>query len=731
MSTVEGSEAGMSHTATNLQRSTSTTSTKIGDQGALSRGGTLRKRQSLKKSGSLMRRGSRKSLRAGSIKGMRDDEDSFNSVYHSPVPTSGNPTEVLANRFQAWRKLLKDLITYFREIQTSYEQRSKSLLKVSNVLNNTTAPSLFMSEGGLDDATRILRGFHKQSVTDANKSKDIENDVITQLNGLRSDLSQKIKEIKSLSGDFKNSVEKERDQTRKAVSALQDALAASEADPSTAGGKNDPFIIKLSVDRQVERQIEEENYLHRAYLNLEGSGRELESIVVGEIQKAYNAYAGILRREADAAHSTIDDLRAGPIGMHKDHEWEHFVENDPHFVNPNVPLRSIENIHYPGKFNPAAAEIRAGMLERKSKYLKSYTPGWYVLSPTHLHEFKSADHIHTQQPVMSLCLLDQRLGSKSANDASSHKFSLKGRQSGGVHRGHSWVFRAESFDTMMAWYDDILNLTEKPSAERNEFVRRHARSVSAGSQKASSISSDGVEDDEADEVPYSANQSVKREVIDPPPKRPSPGGRFPSDINVERLKSTPQATSQSSGSSYQEQEPMMAGAVAQSRSAAAPVETQPQQDQSNSSPVLMKQQQTYVGDEPAHQRHSLQRGNSVHNTSSGAGGAGHNSSHEASDLEEPSQGGSKAREPAAMLGADFVGAGTGDAKSTISSSAASTEYPQEVEERQDQTTQTATDHTSRGGLRPTGHLFPSVLRHDTEMSVRQLHVPGEWTQESS
>lgn len=233
-----------------------------------------------------------------------------------------------------------------------------------------------MSEDGVDDAARILRGFHKQSVAEANKSKDIESDVITQLNGLRSDLNQKIKEIKSLSGDFKNSVEKEKDSTRKTVAALQDALATAESDPASATGKSDPFIVRLAVERQVEKQIEEENYLHRAYLNLEGSGRELESIVVGEIQKAYNAYAGILRREADAAHSTIDDLKAGPIDMPKDHEWDAFVENDPHFVNPHVPLRQIEDVHYPGKFNPVASEIRAGMLERKSKYLKSYTPGW-------------------------------------------------------------------------------------------------------------------------------------------------------------------------------------------------------------------------------------------------------------------------------------------------------------------------------------------------------------------
>lgn len=298
---------------------------------------------------------------------------------------------------KAWRKLLKDLITYFREVQASYEARSKALMKVSNVVNNTNAPSLFLADGGINDANRILRDYHKQSVVESNKARDIESDVIAQLSGLRADLGSKIKEIKSLSGDFKNSVEKEKETTRKAVAHLEDALAAVDVDPSAVVGKGDPFVVRLAVDRQIERQIDEENYLHRvsnapgmpraclltllckAYLNLEGSGRELESIVVGEIQKAYNALAGILKRDADEAYDTVERLRAGPISMPKDREWTQFVEHDPHFVNPRTPLRRIEDIEYPGKHHPAAAEIRAGMLERKSKYLKSYTPGWYVL----------------------------------------------------------------------------------------------------------------------------------------------------------------------------------------------------------------------------------------------------------------------------------------------------------------------------------------------------------------
>lgn len=533
------------------QRSASRAST-LNQGAAPSRGGTLKKKSSVKRSGSLKRSGSRRSTHAGSIRGVSIEDnnrtsDKHNNVFNTPVPTSGSPTEILATRFQAWRKLLKDLITYFREVATSYEHRAKSLLKVSNVINNTNAPSLFLTEGGLNDANRILRDFHKQSVAEANKAKDIENEVINQLNGLRADLGQKIKEIKSLSGDFKNSVEKEKENTRKCVAALEEALSLVDSDPNAVAGKGDPYVVRLGVDRQVERQIDEENYLHRAYLNLENSGRELESIVVGEIQKAYNALANILKRDADEIYTTIDKLRNGPVGMPRDLEWNTFVMKDPHFVNPNIPLRRLEDIEYPGKHHPATTEVRAGMLERKSKYLKSYTPGWYVLSPTHLHEFKSADRIYTQPPVMSLYLPDQKLGSHSQPGSSSHKFVLKGRQTGSMHRGHTWVFRAETYDTMLAWYEDVKKLTEVTGEERNAFVRRHARSVSQGS--ARSVSSDGgLEEDEADEVPYSANQSsVANEAVrEEPPQRPSPGGRFPSDIQLER---NLQARSPSSGSS--------------------------------------------------------------------------------------------------------------------------------------------------------------------------------------
>jgi hypothetical protein len=270
----------------------------------LNQGSTPSRSGTLKKKGSVKRSGSRKSMHAGSIRGVTIDDqergyDREDSVFYTPVPTKGSPTEILAERFQstssvrphshailtsiAWRKFLKDLITYFREVSSSYEHRAKSLLKVSNVINNTNAPAALMIEGGLNDANRILRDFHKQAIVEANKARDIESDVINQLSGLRADLAQKIKEIKSLSGDFKNNVEKEKETTRKCVTALEEALALVDSDPGAVAGKGDPFVVRLGVERQVERQIDEENYLHRVccrrYANLTTNRTRLISIL--------------------------------------------------------------------------------------------------------------------------------------------------------------------------------------------------------------------------------------------------------------------------------------------------------------------------------------------------------------------------------------------------------------------------------------------------------------------
>lgn len=220
------------------------------------------------------------------------------------------------------------------------------------------------------------------------------------------------------------------------------------------------------------------------------------------------------------------------------------MEHDANMIDPSIPLRSFEEIEYPGHKHPSILEIRSGMMERKSKYLKSFSPGWYVLTPMYLHEFKSSDRTRDLTPLMSLYLPESSLGKTSDPHATSHKFMLKARQTGHLHRGHSWVFRAGSHDEMIGWYEDIQRLTEVSAVERNDFVadiarRRTLSNATRKTDKAESYSSDNddvFENDDADAVPYSGDASMLEEPQihrEETVRRPE-GGRFPSDIQVNR-----------------------------------------------------------------------------------------------------------------------------------------------------------------------------------------------------
>lgn len=80
-----------------------------GDARPLSRGGTLKKKGSVKRGSSLRRSSSRRSSRAGSVRSLAlqtpADVEDVRSAFYSPVPTTGNPTEILANRFQGKHEL--------------------------------------------------------------------------------------------------------------------------------------------------------------------------------------------------------------------------------------------------------------------------------------------------------------------------------------------------------------------------------------------------------------------------------------------------------------------------------------------------------------------------------------------------------------------------------------------------------------------------------------------------
>lgn len=551
------------------------------------------------------------------------------STFDLKIPANGHPTEVLAARFASWRKIIRALNIYFKEYASVQDEVVRHNVRLGHAVNfpffqfgtadssaaaaavaasavqasqNPDASSV-TSDGGSpfhlhapnmhpeDDQTRRMFlpfgstsiadvpgniiAFHRAQAANASRtSKELTNSIIPRLEDLRRDLLVKIKEIKNLASDFKNSVAKEQAGTHKELLAYTNAIEVLNANPSMLIPKHDPYLLKYSLNKQIVRQVNEENYLLEAFLNIQTSGKELERVVVQEIQQALHVFGRLTGMAAQNLQELLSNkILNGFVAKDTVFEWDSFIAHDPNFVNPETKLRNANELEYNNMYSSLAHDIRSGWLERRSKYLKSYSRAWYVLTPSFLHEFKSNDRRRDPIPVMSLSLNDCQLSQDKKQRSDSHKFILNAHQSGssGVSgKGHNWVFRAESKEKLGEWFQDLSTLSQinnpverakkyfpsqKPLDEVKVKVNGKPQDDSAGFDPltplavpiatrhhrdllASPVLSDTSEATSTGE-PFGALNEDDYKLASPNPdfaeEEPRPGlrGRFPSEVNLE------------------------------------------------------------------------------------------------------------------------------------------------------------------------------------------------------
>ncbi|AMD21075.1 HEL206Wp [Eremothecium sinecaudum] len=406
------------------------------------------------------------------------------------LPIDANPTEVLAARFASWRVVIKAIIVYLTESASIQDELVRQHLRLSHAVNfpffaveNVHQPNspeekaiqqFFMplGNGSVQDLPTVLTSYHSQLASAASKaSKELTNDVIPRLLDMRRDLLVKIKEIKSLQSDFKNSCGKEAAETKQLMRSFHEAV--EQARYGTP--KNDPYLARIMLDKQIKRQINEENFLHEAFNNLQASGKELEKVVVMEIQNALTIYAKIIGKEAQLVFDTvINKLDTGFFSKEPTFEWDNFLRRDPNFIDPGMPMRQLKDVTYKHQYDPLTYKVLCGFLERRSKFLKSYSKGFYILTLSFLHEFKTCDRKKDLAPVMSLSLSDCTVAEHSKEDSADFKFILHAKQNGIIHRGHNWVFRVDSYHNMMEWFNCIKKLTTVTSpTEKARWVTEY------------------------------------------------------------------------------------------------------------------------------------------------------------------------------------------------------------------------------------------------------------------
>lgn len=497
------------------------------------------------------------------------------SPFTVQVPTRANPTEVLAARFASWRSIITSLLQYLTEIVSIQDEVVRQQIRLSHAVNfsafqeknpkqaggasqsqqhgadEAIHQSFFLpaGNGSIHDLPNILINFHSSAANLASKSsKELNSNVIPRLDDLRRELLVKIKEIKGLSSDFKNNVVKEVGQTKLDLQHFIKSVEEAKYSAYNVQPKNDPYLTKITLEKQLKRQLVEENYLHEAYINLQSSGKELEKVVVIEIQNALTVYAKLFGEQAqNVFDKLISNLDYGFLTKQPSFEWDQFVAKDKNFIDENLPKREYKAIQYDKMNDPLAYEVRSSFLERRSKFLKSYSRGYYVLTATFLHEFKTADRKKDLLPVMSLPLDDIELEEHSKKDTNQYKFVLK---KVGKLSSHKFIFRAETYDLMLAWYNDIKNLKNLSSptsrgvyASKHHTVKSQISRVSTNNSKVvrpSSVNDSAHETDTILSIPNN-NQSLPQQSSTPIPQSLIGDGIYYKQIgSTSELQQTPQ-----------------------------------------------------------------------------------------------------------------------------------------------------------------------------------------------
>ncbi|KAI0761568.1 hypothetical protein BD413DRAFT_589059 [Trametes elegans] len=434
-------------------------------------------------------------------------------------PHDLRPSDILIERFTAWKAIVKQLIAYFEGIADIENNVAREMTKLGAVIQVPfRSGNQFLGEGGLQDIFYGIRD-KTRAIADqhANLGRTVDGSIVQHLQKLRVEIKAHIKNIQNDTGKLATAVAKERELSEKLIGDLGTNISILKNTPLSVTARTDPYVANQSVARQLVKQVHTENALQKSLLLTQASSAMFEASLIQALQSAWATFSEWRTRMDTAIRDLWGALERDMSALPPDREWISFAAREDHLVDPETPLRNPEHITYPSKDDPSVIPVHTGLLERKKRYTRTYREAYYVLTPAgFLHEFPSSDPALSDRPQFSLFLPFCTLGPPSAPSAKSHKFHIEERKdgTGSTHTGslrglkntltgksgssgRAWAFRARSHDDMMEWWNDIRMLCARYLVASEQMER--SGPVAAAVRAAGYTSEDEGIDDTEDE----------------------------------------------------------------------------------------------------------------------------------------------------------------------------------------------------------------------------------------
>ncbi|KAI6025321.1 hypothetical protein BKA83DRAFT_4259859 [Pisolithus microcarpus] len=444
-------------------------------------------------------------------------------------PTDLRPSDILIDRFVAWKAIAKQMIAYFEGVADIESNVAREYTKLGAVVQVPfKSGTQFLGESGLQDVFYAIRDKARHIADQhASLARTVDSSIVQHLQKLRTEIKAHIKNIQNDTGKLATSVAKEREMSTRMIGEFATAISLFKNTPMNVTPKSDPYVLNMSVAHQLQKQIHEENALQKSIIIMQQNSAHFEEGIVRAIQSAWATFAEWRDRSYAAVSDAWGVLDTNMASLAPDREWIAFAAREDHLLDPETPLRNPGTIVYPGRDDPAAIAVHSGYLERKKKFTRTYRESFYVLTAAgFLHEYPTSDpkHIGMNPPMFSLFLPACTLGPPSASRAKSHKFHIEGRkdgegfgQSGSIRRsvlggmgigkgGHAWAFRARSREDMMEWWNDLRMLCARYLVASEQIDR--------GGPVEAAVRSAGYVSEEEDEEEGEEGSSVEEGQVD-------------------------------------------------------------------------------------------------------------------------------------------------------------------------------------------------------------------------
>ncbi|KAM0792607.1 hypothetical protein ACM66B_005268 [Microbotryomycetes sp. NB124-2] len=394
-----------------------------------------------------------------------------------PLPTGGTPPHsVLINRCHEVKRITKSLVNYFDGLATAHNNHGLAIAKLAGP-NIIQAPlqesSLFLpaattsthksdaediSANGWGDLLKMTKDATQAMGDDhQNFARNLSKNVVVPLKKLRPDIKAHIANMEKELGKLADAVTKERDASNACLTALSNALGPdSHADTICA---EDPVVLRAAVEAQLKQQVTKENDMLAAVINWTERTEAKEKEVFREIARCWNVFEQA-NSNLHLGNQQRSMLLSGEVdSIAPDAEWTFFSKLN-HVIPSDTPSRKLEDIDFTGREDPRTIPVREGMLERQKRFLKTWSNGFWILSPSgHLHSYASSTS-PIAFPQVSLALRHCTLGPMPMPEVGS-----KGKQMEALFTidapDGKYVFRAKSWEELSAWWTDVEKFTKK------------------------------------------------------------------------------------------------------------------------------------------------------------------------------------------------------------------------------------------------------------------------------